>query len=140
MYRHASALWETYTDTEKVSWICETVMKMEVVSEHEDLRRCRTGNMGPWFAIYGGQIIFRSPEGTSRSWDPLNNASDAIEAEKIFTNSNEEVQEKYTTALTMLLQIEDWKLTPTAILKLTQAPGGIRAEAMFMAVNQTYES
>lgn len=135
MYRHASDLWDTYTDTEKVSWLCETVMKLEVVSELEDLRRCHAGDLGPRFAIYGGQIILRSPDATARNWDPLNNANDAIEAEKHFTESNEDLQLDYTTALTTLLQIEDWKLTPAAILKLTQASGQTRAEAMFLASN-----
>ncbi|MGV2887545.1 hypothetical protein [Paenibacillus taichungensis] len=132
----ASASWDTYTDAEKVSWICETIMGLEVVSEHEDLRRCRARNFEPRYAIYGGEVILRSPVAPSRTFNPLNNVSDAIEAEREFTETNEDMQVNYTTALTMLLQIEDWKLTPAAMLKLIQAPAKVRAEAMFIAFNQ----
>lgn len=136
MNNHASELWDTYTDAEKVLWICEKIMGLEVVSEHQDLRRCQVGNYGPRFAIYEGKIFLRSPDVTARLWDPLNNVADAIEAERVLTCSNEEIKTKYTAALIAVLQIKDWKITPDAVLKLTQASGKVRSEAMFLTLNQ----
>lgn len=130
----AAELWESYTDEEKIIWICETIMKLEVVLEHQDLKRCIEGDMGPRYAIYGGKFIFRSTDiQKSRPWNPLDNVDDALEVEKKFTDTNEESQIRYTTAITTILKIEGYKLTHTSILKLTQANGRDRCAALFMA-------
>lgn len=130
-------LWDTFTETEKIAWICEKVIGLEIVSQQEDLRRRRYRDMSPRFAIYsGGQFILRGSDGLTRSWNPLSNVNDALEAERTLINSNVEMKTRYCVALTTLLQIGDLELTPNTILKLTQASGQIRSEAMFLALNQ----
>lgn len=130
-------LWDTFTDTEKIVWICEMVMGLEIVSQQEDLRRCRAGTTEPRFAIYtGGQFILRGTDTLTRTWNPLSNMNDAIEAEKMFINANEERKLKYCMYLTSLLQIDDWVMTPDTILKLIQASPQIRSEALFLAVEE----
>jgi hypothetical protein len=108
--------WEAMSERERDAWIAMHVMGYRIYSDF------------PVNAVH----TF-SPTSTSfKVFRPMVHIPAAMEAEEKIMKKH---AEEYATALTVVLEIDGWNITTSAILKLVHASAQDRCRAMFLTLS-----